>query len=393
MPIDRPDFDNLEEADIQELVAARVPEGARIEYKRETYGATDADRRELLKDLSALANSVGGHLLIGIEADAHGALGVPGLAGLPPDGEILRLEQLARAGLEPPIVGIRTRAVRLANGNHVLILRIPRSWNAPHRVSAQNSNRYWLRNSAGVHEASMQELRLLFTQSASIVARVRNFRDTRVSRAVAGDGLRPLVGNGRLFLHIVTASASEVGGQIDLRAAHRERASFVPIGAGGFSTRYNLDGLLNERGGVENNGYTQIFRDGSVEAAKGNIASENERGSYIAGAALERQFFVSYVAYLDGLQRIGIAPPFVIAVTLEGVEDVPYMVGQGPFEEPDPTLPNNLITLPECIVTDYGDAASYHRAVRPAFDALWNSIGHAECGYFNDDGLWVGPRR
>ena len=68
MPIDRHDFNSLTEPDIQELVTAGVPEGLRIEYKRDLYGGTDAEKKEALKDVSALANAEGGHLVIGVEA-------------------------------------------------------------------------------------------------------------------------------------------------------------------------------------------------------------------------------------------------------------------------------------------------------------------------------------
>ena len=51
MPIERTDFENLSAADLQELLDARVPEGLRIEYKRELYGNRDEDKRECLKDI------------------------------------------------------------------------------------------------------------------------------------------------------------------------------------------------------------------------------------------------------------------------------------------------------------------------------------------------------
>ena len=67
MPIDRLDFDNVEEADLDELFTTQVPEGLRIEYKREPYGKSPDDKREALKDISCFANASGGHLIIGIE--------------------------------------------------------------------------------------------------------------------------------------------------------------------------------------------------------------------------------------------------------------------------------------------------------------------------------------
>ena len=48
MSIDRNDFDSIEEADLQELIDAQVPEGLRIEYKLTKYGNNDASKKELL---------------------------------------------------------------------------------------------------------------------------------------------------------------------------------------------------------------------------------------------------------------------------------------------------------------------------------------------------------
>jgi hypothetical protein len=48
MPIDRLDFDNMNEADLNELLTTKVPEGLTIEFKRELYGNSDAEKREVL---------------------------------------------------------------------------------------------------------------------------------------------------------------------------------------------------------------------------------------------------------------------------------------------------------------------------------------------------------
>ncbi|MSP95701.1 MAG: ATP-binding protein [Betaproteobacteria bacterium] len=127
MAIDRTDFESLGEGDLQELIASQVPEGLRVEYKRDQYGNTDAEKREVLKDVSAFANAHGGHLLIGIEARDAIPVALPGLAGLNADDAILRMEQLIRSGIEPRILGVRSKAVRLETGNTILVFRIPHS--------------------------------------------------------------------------------------------------------------------------------------------------------------------------------------------------------------------------------------------------------------------------
>jgi predicted HTH transcriptional regulator len=44
-----------------------VPEGVLVDYKRSTYGRSDNDIMESLKDVSSFANTSGGHLIIGVD--------------------------------------------------------------------------------------------------------------------------------------------------------------------------------------------------------------------------------------------------------------------------------------------------------------------------------------
>jgi hypothetical protein len=108
--IERADFDSIVEQDLRELVDGQVPEGLRIDYKLTLYSTSDADKRELLKDISAFANSQGGHIVLGVEENAGVATRLAGITGLNPDAEMLRMEQVARTGLDPRISGLRFKA-------------------------------------------------------------------------------------------------------------------------------------------------------------------------------------------------------------------------------------------------------------------------------------------
>ena len=57
MALEKADFEAISEADLKELIIGEVPEGLRIEYKRELYGPTGDEKREALKDVSAFANA------------------------------------------------------------------------------------------------------------------------------------------------------------------------------------------------------------------------------------------------------------------------------------------------------------------------------------------------
>lgn len=394
MSLERADFDSLVEQDLQELVDGQVPEGLRIDYKLTTYGNSDSDKRELLKDVSALANSHSGHLILGMEENAGVATALVGITGLDPDAEILRMEQIVRTGLEPRISGLRMKAVPLASGNRALVIRVSRSWNPPHRVVAQGSNRFYVRHSAGVHEPSVEELRTLFTQSASALEQARQFRDQRLSFIHDRRGDRPLVGGGRLILHIVPVAAFSGAIHVDVEQVHARHQTFRPIGStSGMTPRFNYFGFINERGGEENHGYTQVFRNGSLEATMAGIVREDEKRRWIPGLAIERYLFEVLSPYVIGLRDIGVPPPLILMFTLEGVQGVPYIVQNNQWGDYGPPLPEDLLPLPECILEDYGTEVDHHMAVRPAFDALWNAIGFARSRFFNEEGRWVGDAR
>ena len=126
MPITRPDFENLCEADLQTLLDNEAPEGIHIEYKRELYGGTDSEKKEILKDVSSFANTAGGHIVIGIAATDGVPTELRGLAVGNLDSEQQRYESLLRDRMEPRIVGIRMAPVALKNGLRALAIRIPR---------------------------------------------------------------------------------------------------------------------------------------------------------------------------------------------------------------------------------------------------------------------------
>jgi len=388
MTIERGDFDAVSEQDLQELVEAQVSEGLRLEFKLTEYGNSDKDKKELLKDISAFANSHGGHLVLGVKETEGIAKKLVGLI-IDADAEKVRMEQIARNGIEPPIPGIRIIAIPLSSGRKVLLVRVPRSWNPPHRVIAKGNNRFYIRHSAGVHEPSIQELRALFNQSASALEQASRFRDERIHFISEGLGHRPLEGGGRLFLHIIPLSAFSGMVYLDLEQVYANFRSFRPINATmGFDPRINFYGFINEVGRIKNYGYTQIFRNGILEATKSRIITERNGCFFIKGFDLEGGIFEMFSSYIMGLRDVGVPPPLIIMFTLTDVQGVHYVVKSKLSHEDRPTLPEQVLKLPECVLEDYGEEIDHHRAVRPAFDALWNAIGYPKAISFNKDGLW-----
>ena len=302
MSIEKLDFDSITEHDLQELLDAQVPEGLKIDFKRTNYSSSDKDKKELLKDVSALANSHGGHLVLGVEESEGFATKIVGIE-IDADSEILRMEQILRSAIEPPIPGIRIRSISLNSGRKVLLLRIPRSWYPPHRVTSQGLNKFFIRHSAGVHEPSIEELRALFNQSETAIEKAKQFRDERLHLVCNGDGIRPLEAGGRLFLHIIPVASFSGMIRLDVEKIHEKQMNFQPIGINGMP-RFNYYGFINEVIADKNFGYTQVFSNGCLEAAK--VCIVNQRNDYlnIGGLGLEKELFQRLSSYICGLRDV-----------------------------------------------------------------------------------------
>src|SRR5713101_3738494 len=130
-------IDQITEQDLRNLIENSVLERKTLEYKATLPDNSDGDKKEFLADVSSFANSVGGDIVFGIACDS--LTGVPksvgGFSVTSFDQEILRLESSIRDCIEPRIGGIGFQPVSLLGGKFALILRIPKSWNSPHRVS------------------------------------------------------------------------------------------------------------------------------------------------------------------------------------------------------------------------------------------------------------------
>jgi len=394
MALSNINFENISEHDLTELLSSGVPEGVLVDYKREMYGRNDADTKEFLKDISSFANTSGGHLIIGIDEAAGVPTEIAALTG-DPDQDLQRLESLARDGIEPRISGLRIKAVRTSGGGYVIILRIPKSWSPPHRVSARNTNRMYGRNSAGAYEFSVEELRVIFTSGATTLDRVRAFRAERLARIDSGEAIVPLAQNcGRLVVHLVPTSAFGLGGQIDLAKAHAAQDLLRPIDSMGRSPRINFDGFSNLYHGSDGKcwSYTQTFRNGAVEAVKVRVVSDLQAGQlWIPTRDFDRWIFEVLPGYLSALQQLDVPPPIILMISLQGVRGARLAGARDSLDDP-PKIDRDVLELPECIIEQYGTDADYQRAARPAFDALWNTGGYFRSNHFDSTGRWVLPR-
>lgn len=394
MPLQKT-LESITEADLRTLLADEVAEGKAIEYKRSLPDNTDESKREFLADVSSFANAAGGHLVFGILEEKGVPVEICGLPGIDPDEELQRLENLIRDGIESRILGAQMRSVRLSTGDAAIVVRIPRSWAQPHAVNHRKHWRFYSRNSAGKYPLDVSEVRAAFVLSESLADRVRTFRAQRLSNIVAAQTPVALGEDGQIVLHMVPFGAFDAGSKVDISSLGQDTRTLKPINGSVGGQRYNLDGLVTYDYTLARPGrsYVQLFHSGIIEAVETSILGVSEGETpYIPSVLYERELLTVLPIYLSVQQRLGVAPPLFLMLSLLGVSGFVMAVSGKLDRFGDRAYPidRDALVLPEIIIESFGiDPAE---AMRPIFDSVWNAAGWARSMNYDESGDWgAGP--
>ncbi|MFQ6028259.1 MAG: helix-turn-helix domain-containing protein [Dehalococcoidia bacterium] len=376
-------LDEITEDDLQQLRVDQVPESKTIDYKEFQIEDTRDAKTEFLADVSSFANASGGHLILGIKEDEGIPVEISGLQ-IDPDKEKLRLENLIRDGIEPRLPGVTIHAVSLSTSNYALVIHVPRSWAMPHRVIFNRHAHFYSRHSAGKYKLDVPELRAAFTQSDTVYERIRNFRAERLSMIVADEAPLPLGGGTGLALHVIPFNAFDPSIRHDLAPLMASAGILRPMGGGGSTPIYNLDGILSY--GASTNSYLQVFRTGCIEAVDSNFLQENQRGVSIPSVAFEFQLLQAMTTSLEIQRLLGAEPPFAVMVSMLGVRGLPLNVVDVRIPGRGRPINRDALILNEVIVETFDVEPA--QALHPIFDTVWNAAGYAGSFNYSPEGVW-----
>jgi hypothetical protein len=387
----------------QGLIDAGVSESRNIEYKRDLYGNADADHAEWLADVSSFANAAGGDIVFGMEASKGLPIRfAPLTADL--DQEIQRLEQIAQANLQPRLQSLHFKTIALPAGGQVLLVRVSRSYNPPHRIVRQGKKgdrRFWARSSAGKYEPNVDELRALFTLAPQLGERMRDWRFNRIAKITVQDTAVRLMYRTCLIMHIVPFSSFDPGALVSLADIDKQPYPFPPIGSSSVQHwQVNFDGVLltsnAEKSAPEQRAYTQVYRSGAIEA----VASTMAGGDAAKGIApslrsidIEGQVLLPLVKYLKGLNALGAEPPFALMVSLVGVKGVQMNVGvKAHWADDDDlaVLDRDQYHFGEVILNSVPSSIQESAVlIRPFIEQLANTAGKAASTSFGSNGEYL----
>lgn len=397
---DSKSLDDLEAEDVLALIPA-VSEGRRIDYKQAMPSDSEKGVRGFLNDVCALANSAGGFLLYGIdeERDEDGKqTGVPasvcGVEGVNEDKATLDWQQRITQSIEPRIIGHRIRFVGgFDEGRRVMVVYVPRSLFAPHRVTYRGSRDFYIRHDRGNLLMDIGELRSAFVDSQGLAERIADFRRLRLSLILGGEVPVNLPDGYVVAAHIVPLqSLSPDYAGVDVTVPG---SSSMPLFYSSPSQRrLNFDGCLLSaypNAGIAN-GYVQLFRDGILEI----VEAENPKDlpqqaiGYIPSTSFEEGCQKVVSASLALLGQLGVQPPVYICISLARARGLVMARPSRWFTTGSPHIDKDVLVVPPVLAQSLTEDVG--KLLRPAFDVVWQASDVDQSPNYDDDGNWIRRR-
>lgn len=391
---------DLMQHDLQNLVDQKEPESRTLDYKHsQTFPKGNEEAKtEFRKDITALANSAGGDLIVGISDDK----GVPKeLCGFDLGGQ--SAEQYKQTLLDvlqsriKPRVQVTIHTLQLDTGKWVAVVRVPKSYAAPHQIEANTKDfQLWFRHDGSCQRMDIDEVRDAIARAVNFADRARRYREERVAQIKQGTTPVRLQPGAKTVLHLISSDA--FGNRASLNLFSAEPSPYRGPGEDRFprycggNMHYNLDGLvLSNRSFVRHeetvgNTYTLVSRSGTIEAVEAHQFEDNR---VIPIEALMDYVVDAVTKYSRILAEAGAQPPFVVMLSLIGVgERFLYMPPMLTSWNPLKALDRADLFLPEVIVND--SEMDTAKVLHPVFDALWQAFNYRGCPFYDEAGAYDG---
>jgi Putative DNA-binding domain len=387
-------IEQVSESDLQRLIDTLTPESRTLEFKAELPGRTSDDRKEFLRDVVAFANSEGGHIIYGIAATDGLATNLSGIPNDTVDGELLRLEQIIRSGIEPIIHGLKLRPVPLqTNGGSALVVEIPRGLFGIHML--RNRGAFIKRTSAGKMEMDFGEIRAAFVGGETALTKLDEFRQQRIGHLKAGDGIVPMSHSAIMSIHLLPLQAFAPGYQPELkRVTHTQDGQKLLIprkSIWGWRSHFTHHGFLQFCSAGSRAGkpmiYANLFRNGSIEVVDSDVTNSFAENS-VAGVPVEFALLLMTQNLLRLFDKLEVPPPYYVLPCLLNVKGRKFIkIDYQGFPNEERPFEVDDVILPDALIED--SAQPLEQIFRPLIDVLWNTCGWSGSPNYDAEGNYT----
>lgn len=353
--------------DLHSLIRDQVRESKQLDFKREPWSGANWSK-EWCKDISALANTEGGAIVLGIREEDAVAVELVGC-----EGEIdelkRRLNQSVEAGVSPRLQ-VDFREFPLPTGRWAMVIATPPSRFGPHMNSAAGDNRFHKRTSTNTEVMDVDELRRAFTTHRSVQDIAAERHQARTRR----------IGSSPNYLTVVLDCFAL---PLDVDRLDPARASIDavlhnvrPFGGGSYERRVDFNGYVMT--GIPSDEFSlEAQRSGTIltHFRIGDLGRENAR--HIATIAFPRQLRDGVKIIEQCFQNIRFSGPYLAVMTLKGA------LGRRLTDDYSHSISQDVLEFPPLLVDRLGPEPL--ETLAPWMHRLWNAAGLERCGLYSAD--------
>lgn len=362
----------IEIADLNELKDNGVPESLTLEYKASLKHNKDSEKKELLYDISAFANTQGGEIIFGVKEkrdEAGKSTGlidtICGIKNLNFDDTVKKIENLVRDGIEPRLNRLDWKEIKIGTESSVIILRVERSLNSPHMVKISGDQgfytRFYARNNAGKNPMSYDEIKQSFLNSGGLIQDALNWQNQRFDNNYVNIPYN-LISPTFLALNFIP-----LGNRNDLSEDACEKAfinssEFRPISttaAGGNNDGPTLEGIIRytfpKYDSLEIYGFVLLHRTGHIEIVDTDFFGSiiDFRKGKLDLAYLGKFFDGTLSNIIEGMKRIDLRPPYLLTLNFINAIDHEFFERGKYRYGPVKKIKSNRLTLKPMLIQDW----------------------------------------
>lgn len=167
-------FVEIDYSDIQNLVDNKVGERQNLEYKEIAWEHNDAGKREMLRDITSVANAFGGYIILGVGENKDG-LPIDITDVVDAEKERNRIWSSCISCIDPRIPGFKVKTISTPKKKSLVLIFIPRSTRAPHMITFKGLNQFWIRHDRQKSAMSIEEIREACLRVENLQENVQKF--------------------------------------------------------------------------------------------------------------------------------------------------------------------------------------------------------------------------
>ena len=153
-------------ADIQNLIDNQMEESIKLDFKQaDSLGKTENKKKEISKDVSSFANTIGGIIVYGLVETNDVASKLSFIDGNQKAYSKEWLENIITSNIHPKIEGLKIFPIRKENdiSQTIYVVKIPASENAPHMAQ---DKRFYKRHNFQAQPMEEYEVRNIYNKKA-----------------------------------------------------------------------------------------------------------------------------------------------------------------------------------------------------------------------------------